>query len=129
MRFIGAVALALVMLWVPVDASGQSGQEVTITAVEMRFISATPYVTFESRNYTSRTIVVWRGNLQVRNPFGDVIWEGELIFGEATDLPPTGMSRKEQRLNPSSISPGFDFRDYQVKDMIFRWAVQVAYAP
>ena len=53
MRFLSAVALALVMLWVPVDGVAQE-QEVTITAVEIRFdeFYGTPYMTFE----TSRSL-------------------------------------------------------------------------
>jgi|GEM_PF-6705150 hypothetical protein len=77
MRFISAVALAAVMLWVPVDVSGQSGQEVTMTAVDIRY-SSINFITFVTRNSTSRTIVAWRGNLQIINLFGDVIWTDEL---------------------------------------------------
>ena len=127
MRFVSAVALATVMLWVPVDASGQ---EVTITAVEMRTDSFHEnYITFVTRNNNSSTIVAWRDNLQIRNPFGDLIWEnGGLIFGEDGDLPPKVTNRKERFMSHAYEPTGFYLADYQVEDMTFHWTnVQVAY--
>ena len=126
MRFLTAVALAVVMLWVPVDASGQ---EVTIEAVEMR-IDATneAYIIFESRNQTSRTIVAWRGNLQISNPFGDLIWEREVIFGKEGDLPPNGRNRNERLTASRYTRSGFRLWDYELKDLEFVWTkIQVAY--
>ena len=126
MRFITAVALALVMLWVPVDASGQ---EVTITAVEMRTDSFHEnYITFVTRNNTSRTIVAWRGHLEIRSPFDELIWEGDLIFGEDNDVPANGSVRSEHRMSTNNETEGFNVEDYQVKDMEFLWTkVQVRY--
>ena len=125
MRFITAVALALVMLWVPVDVSGQ---DVTITAVEMRVISITPYITFLTRNNTSRTIVAWRGHLEIRSPFDELIWEGDLLFGEDNDVPANGSVRSENRMSTNNETEGFNVEDYQVKDMEFLWTkVQVRY--
>ena len=126
MRFVSAVALAVIMLWVPVDASGQ---EVTITAVEMRrnyaFVN---YVTFETRNNTSRTIVAWRGHLEIRSPFDELIWEGDLLFGEDNDVPANGSVRSENRMSTNNETEGFNVEDYQVKDMEFLWTkVQVRY--
>jgi hypothetical protein len=135
MRFITAVSLATVMLWVPVDGVAQE-QEVTITAVEIRFVEQRPsreefpFMTFETRNNTPRTIVAWRGNLQIRNPFEDVIWEGPFIFGDEGDLAPNRVSRQEHLLHPYFHVPGFDLKDYEVKDMILRWTdLQVVYSP
>ena len=125
MRFLTAVALAAVMLWVPVDASGQ---EVTITAVEMRLISGTSYITFLTRNNTSRTIVAWRGHLEIRSPFDELIWEGDLTFGERNDVPANGSVRNQHRMLTSYEKTGFDLEDYQAKDMELLWTkVQVAY--
>ena len=125
MRFIPAVALAVIMLWVPVDVSGQ---DVTITAVEMRVISITPYITFLTRNNTSRTIVAWRGHLEIRSPFDELIWEGDLLFGEDNDVPANGSVRSENRMSTNNETEGFNVEDYQVKDMEFLWTkVQVAY--
>ena len=108
---------------------GASGQEVTIEAVEMRF-SGGPHVTFVTRNNTSRTIVAWRANLRIRDPFGDVAWESPnpVVFGGESDLPPNGSSREEIRLSPAPLKPGFSFGDYQVKDLYFSWSgLRVAY--
>ena len=125
MRFVTAVALAAVMLWVPVDGSGQ---DVTITAVEMRVISITPYITFLTRNNTSRTIVAWRGHLEIRSPFDELIWEGDLLFGEDNDVPANGSVRSENRMSTNNETEGFNVEDYQVKDMEFLWTkVQVRY--
>ena len=125
MRFLTAVALAAVMLWVPVDASGQ---EVTITAVEMVVIGSTPYITFLTRNNTSRTIVAWRGHLEIRSPFDELIWEGDLLFGEDNDVPANGSVRSENRMSTNNETEGFNVEDYQVKDMEFLWTkVQVRY--
>ena len=125
MRFIPAVALAVIMLWVPVDVSGQ---DVTITAVEMRVISITPYITFLTRNNTSRTIVAWRGHLEIRSPFDELIWEGDLLFGEDNDVPANGSVRSENRMSTNNETEGFNVEDYQVKDMEFLWTkVQVRY--
>ena len=126
MRFVSAVALATVMLWVPVDASGQ---EVTITAVEMRTDSFHEnYITFLTRNNTSRTIVAWRGHLEIRSPFDELIWEGDLIFGEDNDVPANGSVRSEHRMSTNNETEGFNLDDYQSKDMEFLWTkVQVRY--
>ena len=125
MRFVTAVALAAVMLWVPVDVSGQ---DVTITAVEMRVISITPYITFLTRNNTSRTIVAWRGHLEIRSPFDELIWEGDLLFGEDNDVPANGSVRSENRMSTNNETEGFNLDDYQSKDMEFLWTkVQVRY--
>ena len=125
MRFLTAVALAAVMLWVPVDASGQ---EVTITAVEMRLISGTSYITFLTRNNTSRTIVAWRGHLEIRSPFGELIWEGDLMFGEHSDLLSGETVRSEKRMDHANTKSGFNLLDYQATDLELIWtAVQVAY--
>ena len=136
MRFITAVALATVMLWVPVDASGQ---EVTIEAVSQQsgypeldpssstWVSNT-FMTFESRNNTSRTIVAWRGHLEIRSPFDELIWEGDLIYGEDNDVPANGSVRSEHRMPTGNETAGFDLEDYQAKDMELLWTkVQVAY--
>ena len=126
MRFITAVALATVMLWVPVDASGQ---EVTITAVEMRtdFFHEN-YITFLTRNNTSRTIVAWRGHLEIRSPFGELIWEGDLMFGEDSDLLSGETVRSEKRMDYRNKKSGFDLLDYQATDLELIWTdVQVAY--
>ena len=136
MRFVSAVALALVMLWVPVDASGQ---EVTIEAVSQQsgypeldpssstWVSNT-FMTFESRNNTSRTIVAWRGHLEIRSPFDELIWEGDLLFGEDNDVPANGSVRSENRMSTNNETEGFNVEDYQVKDMEFLWTkVQVRY--
>ena len=136
MRFITAVALATVMLWVPVDASGQ---EVTIEAVSQQsgypeldpssstWVSNT-FMTFESRNNTSRTIVAWRGHLEIRSPFDELIWEGDLIFGEDNDVPANGSVRSEHRMSTNNETEGFNLDDYQSKDMEFLWTkVQVRY--
>ena len=139
MRFITAVALAAVMLWVPVDGVAQE-PEVTITAVEIRFDEEPiegfrsdtefPFMIFETRNNTPRTIVAWRGNLEIRSPFEDVIWAAELIFGDEGDLGPNRVSRQEHLLHPYSRVPGFDLKDYEVKDMVLRWTdLQVVYSP
>ena len=131
MRFVTAVALATVMLWVPVDVSGQSGQEVTIETVEMHTMSGLPlrtYITFRTRNNTSRTIVAWRGHLEIRSPFDELIWEGDLIFGEDNDVPANGSVRSEHRMPTGNETAGFDLEDYQAKDMELIWTkVQVAY--
>ena len=125
MKFVTAVALAAVMLWVPVDVSGQ---DVTITAVEMRVISITPYITFLTRNNTSRTIVAWRGHLEIRSPFDELIWEGDLLFGEDNDVPANGSVRSENRMSTNNETEGFNLDDYQSKDMEFLWTkVQVRY--
>lgn len=115
---------------------GASGQEVTIEGVEMRLIATASttykpvvYVTFVTRNNTSRTIVAWRANLQISNPFGDVIWESPIpiVFGGEGDLPPNGSSREEIRLH-DGWKIGFSYSDYQVKDLDFRWSgLRVAY--
>ena len=127
MRFVTAVALATVMLWVPVDVSGQSGQEVTITAVDLRH-SPNNYITFVTRNNTSRTIVAWRGHLEIRSPFDELIWEGDLLFGEDNDVPANGSVRSENRMSTNNETEGFNVEDYQVKDMEFLWTkVQVRY--
>ena len=136
MRFLTAVALAVVMLWVPVDASGQ---EVTIEAVSQQsgypeldpssstWVSNT-FMTFESRNNTSRTIVAWRGHLEIRSPFDELIWEGDLIFGEDNDVPANGSVRSEHRMSTNNETEGFNLDDYQSKDMEFLWTkVQVRY--
>ena len=112
---------------------GASGQEVTIEAVEMRVSvggSAVLYVTFVTRNNTSRTIVAWRANLQISNPFGDVIWESPIpiVFGGESDLPPNWFSREEIRLHDGYRKSGFSYSDYQVKDLDFLWSgLRVAY--
>ena len=125
MIFVVAIALAAILLWVPVDASGQ---EVTITAVEMRIIATTPYITFLTRNNTSRTIVAWRGHLEIRSPFDELIWEGDLLFGEDNDVPANGSVRSENRMSTNNETEGFNVEDYQVKDMEFLWTkVQVRY--
>ena len=132
MRFVTAVALAAVMLWVPVDVSGQ---EVTITAVEMRreYLFTQPmgwanFVTFETRNNTSRTIVAWRGHLEIRSPFGELIWEGDLMFGEDSDLLSGETVRSEKRMDYRNKKSGFDLLDYQATDLELIWTdVQVAY--
>ena len=126
MRFVTAVALAAVMLWVPVDASGQ---EVTITAVEMRLIAATyPYITFLTRNNTSRTIVAWRGHLEIRSPFDELIWEGDLLFGEDNDLLFGEEVISAKRMDYQNEIAGFDFEDYQATDLKLRWSnLEVAY--
>ena len=86
------------------------------------------YITFESRNNTARTIVAWRGNLQIINPFGDVILERELIFGEEADLPANGTNRSERWMQDRYETAGFDLEDYQPKDMKFLWTnLRVAY--
>ena len=152
MRFLTAVALALVMLWVPVDASGQdaSGQEVTIEAVEMTtrqgsgLFGYSRSIKFRSRNNTSRTIVAWRGDLQIRDPFGDVIWDSShcvpspslffrithhcepLIFGDDSDLPPNGTA--EESHNIYSVDPSLSSGGYELKDLTFLWTnLRVAY--
>ena len=149
MRFLTAVALALVMLWVPVDASGQ---EVTIEAVEVddaTYVTKGDHsfhrsMTFRSRNNTSRTIVAWRGDLQIRDPFGDVIWDSThcvpspslffrithhcepLIFGDDSDLPPNGTA--EESHNIYSVDPSLSSGGYELKDMEFLWTnLRVAY--
>ena len=145
MRFLTAVALALVMLWVPVDASGQ---EVTIEAVEVGKTYLTDgfhrSMTFRSRNNTSRTIVAWRGDLQIRDPFGNVIWDSThcvpspslifrtthhcepLIFGDDSDLPPNGTA--EESHNIYSVGPSLSSGGYELKDMEFLWTnLRVAY--
>ena len=149
MRFLTAVALALVMPWVPVDASGQ---EVTIEAVEMDDATYSTKgdhgfhrsMTFRSRNNTSRTIVAWRGDLQIRDPFGDVIWDSThcvpspslifrtthhcepLIFGEDSDLPPNGTA--EESHNIYSMGPNSSLVEYELRDMKFLWTnLRVAY--
>jgi len=125
MRFVSAVALALVMLWVPVDASGQ---EVTIEAVSRRVILGTSFMTFESRNNTSRTIVAWRGHLEIRSPFGELIWEGDLLFGEDSDLLGGETVRSEKTMDYRNKKSGFDLLDYQATDLELIWTdVQVAY--
>ena len=125
MRFVTAVALAAVMLWVPVDVSGQ---DVTITAVEMRVISITPYITFLTRNNTSRTIVAWRGHLEIRSPFDELIWEGDLLFGEDSDLLGGETVRSEKTMDYRNKKSGFDLLDYQATDLELIWTdVQVAY--
>ena len=136
MRFITAVALATVMLWVPVDASGQ---EVTIEAVSQQsgypeldpssstWVSNT-FMTFESRNNTSRTIVAWRGHLEIRSAFGELIWEGDLMFGEDSDLLSGETVRSEKRMVYRNKKSGFDLLDYQATDLELIWTdVQVAY--
>jgi hypothetical protein len=101
---------------------------VTITAVEMRIIATTPYITFLTRNNTSRTIVAWRGHLEIRSPFDELIWEGDLIFGENNDVPANGTNRNEHIMFGSYEKTGFDLKDYQAKDMKLLWTkVQVAY--
>ena len=126
MKFITAAVLALVMLWVPVDASGQ---EVTITAVEMRTDNFHEnYITFLTRNNTSRTIVAWRGHLEIRSPFDELIWEGDLIFGEDNDVPANGSVRSEHRMSTNNETEGFNLDDYQSKDMEFLWTkLRLAY--
>jgi len=133
MRFVTAVALATVMLWVPVDVSGQSGQEVTIETVEMHTMSGLPlrtYITFRTRNNTSRTIVAWRGHLEIRSPFDELIWEGDLLFGEDNDLLFGEEVISAKRMDYQNKIAGFDFEDYQATDLKLRWSnLEVAYAP
>ena len=145
MKFITAVALAAVMLWVPVDASGQKG---TIEAVEVGKTYLTDgfhrSMTFRSRNNTSRTIVAWRGDLQIRDPLGNVIWDSThcvfsgglifptthhcepLIFGDDSDLPPNGTA--EESHNIYSMGPNSSLVEYELRDMKFLWTnLRVAY--
>ena len=134
------------MLWVLVDASGQ---EVTIEAVE---VGDTTYLTdgfhrsmtFRSRNNTSRTIVAWRGDLQIEDPFGGVICDSThcvpspslifrtthhcepLIFGDDSDLPPNGTA--EESHNIYSMGPNSSLVEYELKDMEFLWTkLRLAY--
>jgi hypothetical protein len=146
MRFLTAVALAAVMLWVPVDASGQ---EVTIEAVEMTTPQGSEYygysqsIKFRSRNNTSRPIVAWRGDLRISNPFGELIWDSTecvghfdtrgtpitshcepLLFGGESDLSPNGTDEQYQRL----WYRGNGMDGYEVKDLTFLWTnLRVAY--
>ena len=131
MRFISAVALAAVMLWVPVDASGQdaSGQEVTIEAVRMLHtdILRSTLIDFESRNNTSRTIVAWRGNLEILNPFGESLIEVELLLGENGDLSPRGTHVERFHMGDYSRDR---LEGYEVTDLRLRLTdLEVAYAP
>jgi hypothetical protein len=123
------------MLWVPVDASGQ---EVTIEAVSQQVGAILRHrdgassnisdMTFESRNNTSRTIVAWRGHLEIRSPFGELIWEGDLMFGEDSDLLSGETVRSEKRMDYPNTKSGFDLLDYQATDLELIWTdVQVAY--
>ena len=134
MKFLTAVAL--VMLWVPVDASGQG---VTIEAVSQQVGALVlhrdggqaeiPDMTFESRNNTSRTIVAWRGHLEIRSPFGELIWEGDLMFGEHSDLLSGETVRSKKRMDHANTKSGFNLLDYQATDLELIWTdVQVAYS-
>ena len=85
-------------------------------------------MTFESRNNTSRTIVAWRGHLEIRSPFGELIWEGDLMFGEHSDLLSGETVRSEKRMDHANTKSGFNLLDYQATDLELIWtAVQVAY--
>ena len=72
--------------------------------------------------------VAWRGHLEIRSPFDELIWEGDLLFGEDNDVPANGSVRSENRMSTNNETEGFNVEDYQVKDMEFLWTkVQVRY--
>ena len=117
--------LTLAMGLMALGSVSASGQEVTIEAVaEDRRPGATArYFTFETTNRTQRTIKAWRGTLQIRNPFGELVWIGQLIFGDDSDLAPNGSNRKKVWMDRARL-----LVDYQFEDLRFTWVdLQVAY--
>jgi len=130
--------LMLVVALMAMGSVSVSGQGVTIEATQMRLSNTyQSYVTFRTTNNTGRAVVAWRGNLQIRNPFGDLIWSAQLIFGDESDISPRGTDLSEQRLMANHEQPfmqdglqkgTYSLQDYQFKDLRFTWSnVQVAY--
>jgi hypothetical protein len=127
--------LMLVVALVALGSVNVSGQGVTIEATQLRLSSTySSYVTFRTTNNTGRAVVAWRGNLQIRNPFGDLIWEAQLIFGDEGDIPPRGTDLTEHWLMDNhqqtnrSAGTSHKLRDYEFKDLKFTWTdIQVAY--
>ena len=114
--------LTLAMGLMALGSVSASGQEVTIEAVaEKRVGAVSVFFTFETTNRTQRTIKAWRGTLEIRNPFGEVVWSGQMLFGEDGDLAPNGSNRKEFWMDS-------DLGVYQFEDLRFTWVdLQVAY--
>ena len=120
--------LMLVVALTAVGSVNVSGQEVTIEAVAMR--SQGPFITFRTRNETSRIISSWRADLQVLNSFGDVLWEDQLLFQEEGDIPPMGADVRDHWMNPryEKMAPAQRLVDYQFSTLRFVWTdIQVAY--
>ena len=127
--------LMLVVALMCYGSVSASGQEVTIEAIEWRYeaFSAWHHVTFRTNNNTDRTVVAWRGRLVIKNPFGDIIWSHQRIFGDESDIPPRGTDLSEIGLLPNGINLNaslgrYNLGDYQFKDLNFTWTdIQVAY--